>query len=464
MDTPVLAVDLDGTYILGDVTEEAWIELFKSEPLKAILAIFIFLCGGNLAFKKYLARNVDVSSFFYNHPSEFYDFLRQEKAKGRKIILISASPQEFVEVFKGDIFDEAIGSTSTNLKGFRKTKVLKRLYQTFDYVGNTSVDFYVFEAARTPILVNARPSLIQKFKDQFPHGIVFSPRPPLVSSVYQLLRIPHWFKNGLLFCPAILAHEFSITALANLFFAFVLFGLMSSGNYILNDLFDIHVDRQHSKKKFRPLASNQISCFFGVALAFLLILTSMSISFLFSPVLALFLLIYLLIAILYSRVLKKLEILDIFTLTLLYIIRLFAGAFLVSVPITGWFVTFFIFAFLSLASVKRASELIIQGNSIGRKYFETDIHFLQTFGLASGLLSTLVFLLYLNSEAVKNLYSSPEFLWMIFPLLVYWYATIWLKVCRGQSLEDPVVFLITSKVNWTLLLIFSVLFWLSVSL
>lgn len=458
---PVLAVDLDGTYILGDVTEDAFIRLLSEKPLKAFYSLLIFLVKGNVGFKSYLAKHVNLQDLEYNHPPEFYKFLREQRTKNRKIVLISASHEQFVQKFKSEIFDHIFGTERINLKGREKSKLLKRLFKEFDYAGNSLVDFEVFEDARTPILVNSSPALTESFKRRFTNGLVFDPKGSTLKSWARLLRPHHWFKNGLVFVPTVLAHQFEMEQLIRCAVLFLAFSIVCSGNYIINDAVDANSDRKHSVKKARPLANGEVSIFAGLAVSVILIVTGLALGFLASELAALSLLAYLVGALFYTLKLKTIPVVDIFGLGGLYILRLIGGASAAEVPLSGWFLIFSLFCFLSLASAKRASELMTQNKSFGRRYQTVDLDFLRIFGISSGVASSLVYLLYLNTDFVKSFYSRPEFLWMMFPLLLYWYATLWLKVCRDANMEDPLVEIIGSKQNWVLLLMFLFLFFLA---
>jgi 4-hydroxybenzoate polyprenyltransferase len=114
---------------------------------------------------------------------------------------------------------------------------------------------------------------------------------------------------------------------------------------------------------------------------------------------------------------------------------------------------FSIFLFLSLAFVKRYAELevqILQGNSHahGRGYHVEDAPLIQTLGITSGYIAILVLALYLNSEAVMNLYTTPQLIWLAIPLMLYWVSWMWMKAHRGQMHDDPIVFAIQDKTSW----------------
>ncbi|MCS6894062.1 MAG: UbiA family prenyltransferase [Deltaproteobacteria bacterium] len=462
MDKAVLAVDLDGTYIKGDITEESFVELLKQSPLSALVSLVVLIFAGRCAFKNFLVQKLKFPAGKYGECSDFIRYLKEEKHRGRKLILISASHYEYVKEFKGDLFDEVYGTTEKNLSGENKVNLLKRKYGSFDYAGNDWIDFVVFKEASTPILVNGTPMMVRKFQKLYPNGLVFCGRNGLIKSLISSLRPYHWFKNSLIFVAPVLAHEFSLETFLKLFWSFISFCLLCSGNYVWNDLLDIQADRQHNIKRFRPLAAGDIRPFQLFLTAASCLIVGLVLAFKVNLLFFACAVFYLAGAIIYSGFLKRVPILDIFVLSALYILRIIAGAVVSEVYLSQWFLIFCMFSFLSLASVKRASEISHQKTFSSRNYQKSDFLFLQVFGLATGILSTLVYLLYLNFQAETGLYSKPIFLWMIFPVMLYWYATLWIKLWRGEQIEDPLIYILRSRVMSILLVGSFILYLLSI--
>jgi 4-hydroxybenzoate polyprenyltransferase len=154
----------------------------------------------------------------------------------------------------------------------------------------------------------------------------------------------------------------------------------------------------------------------------------------------------------YSFGLKRVVLIDITTLAGLYTSRIVAGAVAIDVPLSFWLLLFSIFLFLSLALVKRYTELLAMKrhggmNAIGRGYHVEDLPILHSFGTASGYLGVLVLALYINSPAIAPLYRHPEVFWFQCVLLLYWISRIWLKAHRGEMHDDPIVFAFKDKVS-----------------
>jgi 4-hydroxybenzoate polyprenyltransferase len=162
---------------------------------------------------------------------------------------------------------------------------------------------------------------------------------------------------------------------------------------------------------------------------------------------------YYLLTLAYSLLLKRIVMLDVVTLAMLYTVRVIAGAAAMALAATFWILAFCMFIFLSLAFVKRYTELHDtrqkgkKGKSLGRGYYPADFELLASLGGASGYLSVLVLALYINESASTTLYRSPEWMWAACPLLLFWLSRVWLLAHRGQMHDDPIVFAMRDNVS-----------------
>ena len=125
------------------------------------------------------------------------------------------------------------------------------------------------------------------------------------------------------------------------------------------------------------------------------------------------------------------------------------------------------FFFLSLALVKRFTELLAldksgKSDAAGRGYSVVDLETLSHFGSTSAYMAILVLALYINSETVKELYSHPEVIWLLCPLLLYMVTRIWLLARRDQLHEDPVVFVLKDRTSLWIAVMGGLLLWLAV--
>ncbi len=159
-------------------------------------------------------------------------------------------------------------------------------------------------------------------------------------------------------------------------------------------------------------------------------------------------LLYLALTIYYSVSGKKKTILDVILLSALYSLRLYAGGIACHIEITMWTLAYSTFLFLSLALLKRYSELITDAPSAGRGYEPRDASILGMLGCASGLLAVLPLALYAGSPDVTLLYRSPKLLWLLCGVHLYWISRLWLQSHRGLVHEDPVIFALRDKVTY----------------
>jgi len=270
---------------------------------------------------------------------------------------------------------------------------------------------------------------------------------------------PHqWLKNLLVLVPLVLAHEIdNVELIVNSLIGFVAFCLCASSVYLLNDMLDLDADRQHPTKCSRPFAAGELAISAGVIAMGALLLASLVLALLLPPYFLPVLAIYYLTTLAYSVWLKRAALLDGLVLAGLYTLRLIAGAAAIGVQPSFWLLALSVFIFLSLAFIKRYSELLLlHANSddkiAGRGYKAVDMETLAQLGTASGYLAVLVLALYINGDKVEQMYARPEALWMLCPMMLYWVSRMWLLTRRGDMHDDPVVFAIRDMRTWWLAL------------
>jgi decaprenyl-phosphate phosphoribosyltransferase len=179
-------------------------------------------------------------------------------------------------------------------------------------------------------------------------------------NIFRLLRPRQWIKNFAIFAALLFSGQlFDLDHFGNVSLGFIIFCAISSGIYVINDLFDIEKDRLHPFKRFRPLPNNDVSIPLAIAIAITLSLGSLIASYFISPGFFAIALVYFLINIAYSAVLKHIEIVDILTLAGGYILRVFAGEVVSGFHISAWLFLTVISLSLFLAIGKRRSELTL---------------------------------------------------------------------------------------------------------
>jgi 4-hydroxybenzoate polyprenyltransferase len=197
----------------------------------------------------------------------------------------------------------------------------------------------------------------------------------MLRALIKTMRPRQWTKNGFIFFGLIFDKQlFMVEPFFRTVLGFFLFCLMSSAVYLFNDIADVEADRNHPKKKSRPIASGKLPIRVASATAMLLAFITIPLGYLLSPVFALILATYLIINLLYSRWLKHVAILDVLIISFGFVLRVAAGVILIS-PVerfSPWLYMLTVLFSLYIGLGKRRAELnlLADGASAHRKVFE----------------------------------------------------------------------------------------------
>ncbi|WP_207461068.1 UbiA family prenyltransferase [Azospirillum sp. SYSU D00513] len=453
---PPLVVDLDGTLLKTDLLYEALFVLLATHPLTA-LRTPSWLGKGKAAFKAQLADAVLLDLHTLPVDEGVLALIRGARAEGRRVYLASASDRRYVEALAQHmgLFDGVYASDGQiNLGAENKARVLVEMFGEggFDYVGNSLADVPVWARARTAYLVNVPNGVAQAARRAAADVRVVSSERPRLKDYLRAMRVHQWLKNLLILVPGLAAHVLTPAALGSALLAFLSFSLCASSVYLLNDLLDLRNDRLHTTKRRRPFASGAVPLVHGMLLFPGLLGASLLLALMVSPAFIGVLAVYYALTLAYSFVLKRQLILDVVSLACLYGMRLAAGGVALGVALSEWLIAFSIFFFLSLALVKRATELVGRvkqglGAPAGRAYEPGDLPVLEMLAASSGFASALVLALYIHSPEVTTLYQRPGLLWFGGLVLVYWLCRILILTHRGEMNDDPVVFAATDRVS-----------------
>jgi 4-hydroxybenzoate polyprenyltransferase len=234
--------------------------------------------------------------------------------------------------------------------------------------------------------------------------------------------------------------------------AFVAFSLAASFAYVVNDALDVAADRLHADKRHRPFASGILPTGWAWAIAPVVGAAALAVSLALPWRFGVLLAVYLGTTLAYSLGLKRWLVVDVLLLAGLYTARVFGGSLASGVPVSEWLATFAMFFFLSLAFLKRASELHGAPDALpGRGYRPEDREAILAMGTGAGYLSTLVLALYVSSHEVRRLYPHPEWLWGLCPLVLYWLSRLWIEARRGKVREDPLIHALRFPATWGVL-------------
>ncbi len=452
-----LCVDLDGTLVKTDTLLESILILLKRQPL-SLFAMLLWMLRGKSFFKQQIADRVDLPADTLPYHTDFLTHLQKEFSRGRKLVLVTAANEKIAGAVADHLGLFALSFASddrVNLSGNRKLALLEEQFgkKGFDYAGNASVDLPIWQGAASGIVVNASGGLTRKAKAGGNITQVFSDKKNYFGQFVRAIRMHQWAKNLLIFVPLLTAHLYTDpVSVTQSIWAFFAFSLCASSVYVLNDLLDLDADRRHARKRKRPFAAGNLPIPLGVAAIPCLLIPGFWIAYSLNPLFLATLLSYYFITFAYSFSLKRIELIDVFTLAILFTMRIFAGAAAIGVLVSQWLLAFSIFLFVSLAFAKRFSELHNLPKDKekvgGRGYLSKDLPIIGTFGTSSGYISIVVLTLYTSSEQVEILYTFPERLWVICVLLFFWVSRVWLLAYRGELNEDPILFAVKDKASY----------------
>ena len=469
-----LCVDLDGTILETDTFVECLaIGMRKWSILHRIPCWAI---EGKAKLKQEMACQIQLNPALLPYNASLLQYLQDQRSIGRRLFLVTAANIQIAEAVNNHlgIFEEVIASgASHNLRGEEKANALVARFgnRRFSYAGNDRTDLHVWKHAYSGVLVNTSNETARLASDLTTIEQRFDKnRPHQARALLQSLRPHQWVKNLLVFVPIVTAKAFmDFGAIVNAIFLFIAFCSTSSGLYVMNDLFDIEADRQHLNKRERPFASGRLSITSGFAMLPFLFGVGLVFSFLTHvPAVVVLLLLYSMITIAYSMILKEFSLVDVFTLSALYTIRLFSGGVVTNYHASIWLLAFSGFIFLALAIIKRTAELRTKINSQNRQvarrgYSSEDMYVIQSFGIASSFISSVVLALYIQSQAAANIYFRPQILWLLVPVILFWQCRLWLSTTRGYMDDDPIVYSAKDWVSWIVaLIVATILFMASV--
>lgn len=456
-----LVVDLDGTLIRSDLLWESLVLFLKRHPLQA-WRLPAWLLRGKAGFKEALAERVDLDPAALPYDGELLEHLVAQRAEGREIVLATGAHARLAQGVASHlgVFDRVFATADgVNLTEHAKAGRLSALYGAgaWDYVGNSRADLPVWLACRQPYSVTVRPFLLADGRQTRQlgtphHGTGAALLKPLLAA----LRPRQWLKNLLVFTPMLASHSLDLpTVLASLL-AFAVFSLCASSAYLLNDALDAQDDRRHPVKQRRPIASGALPLWLGLAASPLLAGLALALCAVFNPLLLAAAGIYLASTVAYSLHLKRLLMVDIVALAILYTLRVLGGGAATGITPSFWLLAFSFFIFLSLALLKRHGELGRmqrdgQEKTHGRGYTTADRLPVGIMGVNAAFVSLLVFILYFNSENVLMLYAHPVWLLGIIPLLVFWLGRLWMLSFRGEVNEDPVLYVSRDRTSLAVL-------------
>jgi 4-hydroxybenzoate polyprenyltransferase len=415
----------------------------------------LWLLRGKAYLRGQLYEHASLDPALLPYNTRLLEYLAGERARGRRLVLVAEADRRLAEAVAAHLgcFETVIAPANGKpLRGAGKLEAINAYLggAPFAYAGNQHRDLPVWRAAAGGVLVNASPRLAAAAGRVTTVEATFEDREPRLAGLIKALRPHQWVKNLLVFVPLVASGELlDFRGWAAALLAFAAFCATASAIYIVNDLTDLAADRLHPRKRRRPFASGAASARVGLLLAAGLLAIGFALSNLAGALTLV--LVYALTSIAYSFYLKQRPLIDVFCLSLLYIIRLATGGEVSGHRVSPWLLGFLFFMFLGLALMKRVAELSENepsGQRIARRgYWASDTLMLSLMGVSSAFTSCLVLALYLQSAA-HDIYASPALLLPMVPLLLFWQCRLWLSTHRGYMLDDPIVYSVRDWVSW----------------
>ena len=272
-----------------------------------------------------------------------------------------------------------------------------------------------------------------------------------LKNLFYLLKVRHWIKNLSIFLPIFAAQSLDKGAIDIYLIHFLIFSLASSVVYLINNIIDYEKDLVNKTLKYHiDIRSKKLLYSFGslVTLSLLFFISN------YQKDVLILISIYLILSITYNLLLKKIKYLDIFTLALFHLLRIYYGSIAFNVELTIYFVTFCLSVFLMIGSNKRLYE--IKNKFTNRPYEIRDKNKIKYLQLIFGGFSIISFLLYIlaseNAQSFHNQYLLLlNFLLLILIILNFLYF-------QSKKEQDVVEFIYKNKINFVLVVSFFVLF------
>lgn len=454
-----LVVDLDGSFLKTDFLYECFWSGLSSRPLATLGSVFSHLTHKpRLKTELAAVSRVEISRLPANE--EVQALCREAREAGRAVFIATGSPKvgaRAVAEHHGGFAGVFATDTETNLTGRDKAALLAERFGEggFDYVGDTPTDIPIWRLARKCYVVRPAPGLVDNLHSSGIEAEALGYRWRMRDLV-RGLRAHQWIKNLLLFLPLIAAHDLGFRSVLAVILGIMCFSAAASAIYVVNDLLDLDADRQHPTKRRRVFASGAVPIRIGMAASALLGLFALILAAALGPGMLTVIIGYIVTTLAYSLVLKRRRWIDIATLASLYTLRVLAGAVVAEVPASGWLIAFVFPAFLTLACVKRLTEVTrAEGEERlpGRAYAKADRGDLLNIALIAAVASVAVFVGYTFSGASAALYDHPWQLRLIALPLSGWFYRMIRTGWTGRQSYDPIAFALRDKVSLVMMLL-----------
>ncbi|MFA5793641.1 MAG: decaprenyl-phosphate phosphoribosyltransferase [Candidatus Brocadiia bacterium] len=270
----------------------------------------------------------------------------------------------------------------------------------------------------------------------------------MILTLIQLFRVKQWNKNLFVFAALIFSRKlFQWPDILSSLAGFGLFSLAASAVYIVNDILDLESDKQHPRKKTRPLASGLISVRAASLISAMLGAGSVLVAFILNKGFGSMLAVYILINLFYSIALKHMVIIDVMVIAAGFVLRVLAGAAVISVLPSSWLVICTVLLALFLAFGKRRHEIIVMGGDAEshREVLEHySTYFLDQMMAVVTASTVMSYMLYTVSEETFRTFGTKRLLWTT-PFVLYGIFRYLYLVHQKEKGGDPASLMFSDK-------------------
>jgi decaprenyl-phosphate phosphoribosyltransferase len=280
-------------------------------------------------------------------------------------------------------------------------------------------------------------------------------------AIKQLLRVSNWMKNIFVLAPLIYSMKmFSPDAITNAFIAFAVFCLGSSSLYILNDIMDREEDLLHPRKKMRPIPSGKISVTMASIVMVVLFTLSIYGAFFLSTDFLIVVSLFLLNNVLYSFILKQVNLLDCFSVAISFVLRTIGGCYAINVLPSFWIIVITFTTALFLIFIKRKSEIIMLGDKAvqHRKVLVNyNITMLDQFIFITGAITLTGYIMYTINEKVLEIFGTHLLVYSSFFVFLGIFRFIQISNSNSHSNEgDPTTLILKDRFSQVNLMAYAV--------
>ncbi|MBN1180454.1 MAG: decaprenyl-phosphate phosphoribosyltransferase [Anaerolineae bacterium] len=266
----------------------------------------------------------------------------------------------------------------------------------------------------------------------------------MLKNLLKTMRPKQWTKNVFVFAPLVFDVKLTdVHYLLATLAGFILLCLVSGTVYLVNDLVDVEKDRQHPKKRFRPIASGALPARVAIVAAVLLLALTLPAGFLLEPWFGGVLLIYLVLQLAYSFYLKKVVILDVMAIASGFVLRVAAGIPLVEAErFSPWMYICMALLALFIGFNKRRSELTLLGDSAGAHRKNLQEYTVPLLDQIIGIVTAATLVSYALYTALADNLPENHSMMLTIPFVLYcmfrWLYLVQVKGMGGEP-EDIVL-------------------------